>query len=214
GCDEDGEIIAVKKVTREYDLGILVSPFADTVIVGNHENIIKFLGYGIEKTTEVRNTWGKPVSVLRIETIAFCFEYMQNGSLERHLSDEFHGHDWCTRYKIIKGTCDGLNYLHEGQNSSFYHLNLKPSNILLDENMIPKIGDCLSTFKEEGRENGPTRQISSFHVRYLPPEFITKQVISDKFDIYSLGVIILEMITGTSEFQLLEDKKTQEFIKL
>jgi interleukin-1 receptor-associated kinase 1/coatomer subunit beta' len=56
-------------------------------------------------------------------------------------TDEFHGLDWKTRYKIIKGACEGLKYLHEGFQKPIYHLDLKPDNILLDENMTPKLAD-------------------------------------------------------------------------
>ena len=55
--------------------------------------------------------------------------------------DEFHGLDWQTRYKIIKATCEGLKYLHEGLESPMYHLDLKPGNILLDMDMAPKLAD-------------------------------------------------------------------------
>lgn len=54
---------------------------------------------------------------------------------------EYNGHDWQTRYKIIKGIWDGLMYLHEGLNTPMYHLDLKPDSILLDKNMVPKIAD-------------------------------------------------------------------------
>jgi pyruvate dehydrogenase phosphatase len=57
------------------------------------------------------------------------------------LTDESCGLDWDTRYKIIKGTCEGLQYLHTGYKDAIYHLDLKPANILLDNNMTPKIGD-------------------------------------------------------------------------
>jgi interleukin-1 receptor-associated kinase 1/coatomer subunit beta' len=55
--------------------------------------------------------------------------------------DEYNGHDWQTRYKIIKGICEGLKYLHEGLERPMYHLDLKPENILLDKTMLPKIAD-------------------------------------------------------------------------
>jgi interleukin-1 receptor-associated kinase 1/coatomer subunit beta' len=55
--------------------------------------------------------------------------------------DEHHGQDWNTRYIIIKGICNGLKYLHEDLEAPMYHLDLKPANILLDENMEPKIAD-------------------------------------------------------------------------
>jgi serine/threonine protein kinase len=66
-------------------------------------------------------------------------------------TDEFHGHDWKRRYRIIKGVCEGLKYLHEGFEKPMYHLDLKPDNILLDENMTPKLADFGSSklFGEE-----------------------------------------------------------------
>ena len=55
-------------------------------------------------------------------------------------TDEYNGHDWRIRYGIIKGICNGLKYLHELK-PSMYHLDLKPANVLLDKNMVPKIAD-------------------------------------------------------------------------
>lgn len=67
--------------------------------------------------------------------------------------DEYHGLDWQTRYKIIKGTCEGLKYLHEGLESPMYHLDLKPGNILLDKNMDPKLADFgLSKFVHKDQQ--------------------------------------------------------------
>lgn len=51
------------------------------------------------------------------------------------------GFDWCTRYKIIKGICEGLYYLHKGLQAPIFHLDLKPANVILDKNMEPKIAD-------------------------------------------------------------------------
>lgn len=56
-------------------------------------------------------------------------------------AEESDGLDWLTRYKIVKGICEGLNYLHGGMEECIFHLDLKPANILLDENMVPKIAD-------------------------------------------------------------------------
>lgn len=57
-------------------------------------------------------------------------------------TDESSGLEWHSRYKIINGICEGLNYLHNGsKDNHIYHLDLKPANILLDENMMPKIAD-------------------------------------------------------------------------
>lgn len=67
------------------------------------------------------------------------------------MADDFCGLDWHTRYKIIKGICDGLKYIHEESEQPIYHLDLKPANILLGENMVPKIADfgLSKVFNEE-----------------------------------------------------------------
>ncbi|CAL5017354.1 unnamed protein product [Urochloa decumbens] len=97
-----------------------------------HDNIVKFLGYCYEiERTEIE-FHGR--TVLAEETHrALCFEYLHNGSLQKHLYNESCGLDWNMRYKIIKGTCEGLRYIHEEK--SLLHLDLKPDNILLDKDM-------------------------------------------------------------------------------
>ncbi|KAK3130672.1 hypothetical protein QOZ80_6BG0496450 [Eleusine coracana subsp. coracana] len=129
-----------------------------------------------------------------------CLEYLPNGSLDGHLSDEYSGLDWCTRYKIIRGTCSGLHYLHEECerqfNASIVHLDLKPANILLDNNMVPKIADFgLSRLFDVGKSR--TRATSpAGSLGYMAPEYIYQHTITKKADIYSLGVIIVEIVTG------------------
>ncbi|KAK3139600.1 hypothetical protein QOZ80_5AG0385890 [Eleusine coracana subsp. coracana] len=205
---EDQQVIAVVKLIRAYYSEKKFKDMIRTLMTTNHENIIKFLGYCYETVNELVEYRGKFVFAER--TIqAFSLEYMQNGSLEGHISDEYLGHDWCTRYKIIKGTCDGLWYLHE-QNT--LHMNLKASNILLDENMVPKLADF--GWSRPTEEPEVDWNIGNFHMRYLPPEFVAKQVISVKYDIYSLGIIILEIISGTTIFAIWKIKKPRELIDL
>lgn len=135
-----------------------------------HPNTVTFLGYCYETRTEPAEFQGMRVAAERTYR-ALCFEYCQNGSLDRYLcgtatlsqvrfkacgvlivllhlylsdilifADESSGLDWNTRYRIIKGTCEGLKYLHQGERGT-YHLDLKPGNILLDTNMVPKLAD-------------------------------------------------------------------------
>lgn len=135
-----------------------------------HPNIVQLVGYCNETRREYVPYNGKTV-LAEVTHRALCFEYMCNGSLDNCLSgiydivqfilvvchhsyslhfkytlsfiatDEYNGHDWNTRYGIIKGICKGLKYLHEELERPFYHLDLKPGNVLLDENMVPKIAD-------------------------------------------------------------------------
>ncbi|PWZ17674.1 Cysteine-rich receptor-like protein kinase 10 [Zea mays] len=102
------------------------------------------------------------------------------------------GLEWNKRFKIIKGICEGLQYLHE---NNIVHLDLKPPNILLNDNMVPKISDFgLSRCFEEMQSRTMTSTLVG-SIGYLAPEFFSGQV-SKKLDIYSLGVVIAEMLTG------------------
>ena len=143
----------------------------------NHPNIVRFVGYCYETQRQHLEFHGRTVfggTTYRV----LCFEYMRMGSLQRHLSgmmlyllckqkwlplfsvhtisiclfaDESCGLDWQSRYEIIKGTCEGLKYLHEGLKESLYHLGLNPDNILLEEYLIQKLIDFVSAkiFDEE-----------------------------------------------------------------
>ncbi|KAJ1256342.1 hypothetical protein BS78_K043500 [Paspalum vaginatum] len=130
-----------------------------------------------------------------------CLEYLPNGSLDKHLSDESSGHDWLTRYNIIRGICNGVHYLHEQFqcqqiSASIIHLDLKPANILLDGNMVPKVADFgLSRLFEDNK----TQTLATFvsgSLCYMAPEYLFGRIITTKADIHNLGVIIIEIISG------------------
>ncbi|KAL6655802.1 hypothetical protein ACP70R_006628 [Stipagrostis hirtigluma subsp. patula] len=144
---------------------------------------------------------------------ALCFEYMQNGSLREHLHDEQEGLDWQTRYNIIKGTWEGLKYLHEGLDTPIYHLDLKPDNILLDKNMVPKLADFgLSRLVYNDQTQATKSNIGT--IGYLPPEYIDRKLISKKLDVFSLGVVMIQIISGHKGYQKSGDMSRQEFIDL
>jgi len=132
-----------------------------------HPNIVQLLGYCYETERKPMKYNGRQLIVEETHR-GLCLEYLHNGSLRKYLSgillhhlpylvyiciwfdiynpfvyytDEVTGLDWNTRYKVIKGTCEGLKYIHEELEQSIYHLDLKPDNILLDKDMEPKIAD-------------------------------------------------------------------------
>uniref|UniRef100_A0ACD5TR05 Uncharacterized protein n=1 Tax=Avena sativa TaxID=4498 RepID=A0ACD5TR05_AVESA len=123
------------------------------------------------------------------------------------------GLDWRTLYGIIKGMFEGVRYLHDEFNPPYYHLNIKPSNILMDEKMMPKIGD---TGLDRIFDTGSTYRSwpRGMTIAYLPPEFINAQIISNKFDVFSLGIIMLQLLTGRKKYLELYDMPSQEFIDL
>ncbi|XP_066336971.1 receptor like protein kinase S.2-like isoform X3 [Miscanthus floridulus] len=213
GIYEDGTIIAVKilhKHVRELVQGF--ERVAASLCHVQHENIVQLVGYCEETEDIVVEHNGRNI-VVEMSIRALCFEYVQNGSLERYISDECSGLDWRTRYKIIKGICVGLRHLHEGLPSPIFHMDLTPQHILLDENMTPKIGQFgISTLLEAHSTLRP--DTSSLWRYYMAPEYINKGVISNKHDIFSLGVIMLEMITTHPRRRIFQSEEQKKAIEL
>ncbi|WVZ54284.1 hypothetical protein U9M48_005106 [Paspalum notatum var. saurae] len=204
GTYKNGEEIAVKML-RDKDIELDDTRFKDEfdkLRILSHPNIVQLIGYCDETLHEYIEYKGVPVFAEKKHR-ALCFEYLHKGSLQNHLCDECHGLDWHTRYNIIKGTCEGLKYLHTGLENPICHLDLKPGNILLDRNMVPKLADFgLSKILE------PTRSTEGLHgtLGYMPPEYVGKGIRSTKFDIFSLGVVILEIIAGATARTRIDDK--------
>ncbi|XP_042404727.1 probable LRR receptor-like serine/threonine-protein kinase At1g56140 [Zingiber officinale] len=122
------------------------------------------------------------------------YEYMTNGSLNRIISGKSElCLDWQTRFQIIVGIARGLQYLHEDSNLRIVHRDIKASNILLDEKFQPKISDFgLAKFFPEDQTYLSTRFAGT--LGYCAPEYAMRGELSAKADIYSFGVIVLEII--------------------
>nr|ACM17529.1 protein kinase domain containing protein-2 [Oryza australiensis] len=210
----NGKEIAVKMLhndTLGFDDKQFENEFQNLMRL-EHPNIVRLVAYCYETQHKHAEYKGRIVFAAIIHR-ALCFEYLTGGSLENHLSDEFHGLDWPTRFKIIKGTCEGLKYLHEGLKSPIYHLDLKPGNILLDKNMVPKLADFgLSKLFTEEKTRVTQTPIGT--VGYLPPEYIEKNVLSNKLDIFSLGVVMLNIIAGPRGRSRSAEMSSQEFTDL
>ncbi|CAL5067344.1 unnamed protein product [Urochloa decumbens] len=210
GVTKNGDDVAVKILrdcNHDLDYRQFRNEFYNLMKV-KHENIVQFLGYcyEIEKTRMEYN--GRTVLAEKTHR-ALCFEFVHNGSLQKHLSDESCGLDWHTR--IIKGTCEGLKYIHDDMGESLLHLDLKPDNILLDKNMVPKIAD-FGLSRIFGDELIRTTCSPLGTLGYQPPEYIEKGEISEKFDIFSLGVAIIRIVSGPSGYSKYVNMPLDEFI--
>ncbi|KAG2559160.1 hypothetical protein PVAP13_8NG313800 [Panicum virgatum] len=119
---------------------------------------------------------------------------MPNGSLDNIIQGS--QLDWSSRLLLIQGIAHGLQYLHEQQ---FVHLDLKPSNVLIDSDMIPKITD-FGTARMLDQGNDVTVRDADYLLAgtmgYMPPEYIMEGIVSKMYDVYSFGVILLETISG------------------
>ncbi|KMZ66273.1 receptor kinase 2 [Zostera marina] len=148
-----------------------------------HKNLVSLYGYCIER--------GEMLLV---------YEYMPNGSLEKHLFDPTPSMgvlNWNSRLNIIDGILKGIRYFHEDSRLKIFHCDLKPENILLDSNMTPKISDFgISKYFDVNQ----TRECTTINIvgtsGYMVPEYRFFGNFSTKSDMYSLGVMLIEILTG------------------
>uniref|UniRef100_A0ACD5Y4H8 Uncharacterized protein n=1 Tax=Avena sativa TaxID=4498 RepID=A0ACD5Y4H8_AVESA len=200
GLMDNGQVIAVKKLKYmppEHDSEKQFHNECTNLMRVQHQNIVRLVGYCDETHRQCVKYDGEYVFADENER-ALCFEYL-GGSLDKHVSDEPCKLDWDMCYKIIKGVCEGLNHLHNGHRESIFHLDLKPANILLDNNMIPKIGDFgLSRLFSTTETCTTTTPLGT--MGYTPPEYVDKQEISHKYDVFSLGVVIIHIMAGRKHY--------------
>ncbi|XP_015933316.1 probable leucine-rich repeat receptor-like serine/threonine-protein kinase At3g14840 [Arachis duranensis] len=132
------------------------------------------------------------------DQLFLIYEYMQNNSLARALfGREEHQIklDWQTRHKICVGIARGLAYLHEESRVKVVHRDIKATNILLDEYLNPKISDFgLAKLDEEDNTHISTRIAGTYG--YMAPEYAMHGQLTDKADVYSFGIVALEIVSG------------------
>ncbi|CAN6347737.1 unnamed protein product [Urochloa humidicola] len=216
GTLPNGAIIAVKNFVSMAEVkDKQFKNEVDNLMRVRHQNIVRFVGYCYETWMKYMEYNGKQIFAETPQRL-LCFEYMPNGSLDRYISEESHGLDWHKRYKIIRGICCGLSYLHEGCqiNCSIIHLDLKPANILLDDNMVPKIADfgLSRLFNDQKTRTCATLPFGS--LGYMAPEYTFQGTITTKADIYSLGVIIIEIVAGHKISPYDTGESRTEFVEL
>ncbi|KAA8533878.1 hypothetical protein F0562_031395 [Nyssa sinensis] len=179
-----GEIIAVKKLwgkqkeTIRRRQGVL----AEVEVLGNvrHRNIVRLLG-----------------CCSNSESTMLLYEYMPNGSLDDLLHGKVKGEnlvaDWLTRYKIALGVAQGICYLHHDCDPVIVHRDLKPSNILLDGEMEARVADFGVAKLIQSDES---MSVIAGSYGYIAPEYAYTLQVDEKSDIYSYGVVLMEILSG------------------
>uniref|UniRef100_A0A0A9E7P7 Protein kinase domain-containing protein n=1 Tax=Arundo donax TaxID=35708 RepID=A0A0A9E7P7_ARUDO len=144
-----------------------------------HVNLVKLVGFCCEADRRL-----------------LVYEHMPNCSLDVHLF-QCHGTvlDWTTRYQIALGVARGLAYLHHSCQDCIIHCDIKPQNILLDASFTPKIADFVMA-KFVGRELSSVVTTMRGTIGYLALEWISGTTITSKVDVYSYGMVLLEIISG------------------
>lgn len=178
---EDGREIAVKKLSQNSNQGKKeFENEAKLLARVQHRNVVNLLGYctrGAEKL--------------------LVYEYISNESLDKFLfkTGRREELDWKRRYDIIGGIARGLLYLHEDSHSCIIHRDIKASNILLDDKWAPKIADFgMARLFSEDQTHVNTRVAGTNG--YMAPEYVMHGHLSVKADVFSFGVLILELISG------------------
>ncbi|XP_023886149.2 cysteine-rich receptor-like protein kinase 3 [Quercus suber] len=181
GVLPDGRVVAVKRlfvnsvqwVDHFFNEVNLISDI-------HHKNLVKLLGCSITG----------PESLL-------VYEYVPNQSLHDYFSVKKNLQllRWDVRYKIILGTAEGLAYLHEESILRIIHRDIKLSNILLNEDLMPKIADFgLARLFPEDKTHISTAIAGT--LGYMAPEYVVRGKLTEKVDVYSFGVLVLEVVCG------------------
>ncbi|GLU14107.1 hypothetical protein SLE2022_306960 [Rubroshorea leprosula] len=176
----DGRVVAVKQLSVASHQGKsqFVTEIA-TISAVQHRNLVQLYGCCIEGNR-----------------CLLVYEYLENKSLDQALFGKRDLHlDWPTRFNICLATARGLAYLHEESRLRIIHRDMKASNILLDAELCPKISDFgLAKLYDDKKTHISTRVAGT--IGYLAPEYAMRGHLTEKADVFSFGVVALEIVSG------------------
>lgn len=195
---QDGRQVAVKFLHDSKRTG---EEFVNEVMsIGrtSHVNIVSLFGFCLEGSKR-----------------ALIYEYMSNGSLDKYIYSENPKEilGWEKLYTIATGIARGLEYLHHSCNTRIVHFDIKPQNILLDQDFCPKIADFGLAKLCPTKESKLSMTGARGTIGFIAPEVLyrTFGVVSTKSDVYSYGMMLLEMVGGRKNVKSIAEKSSEKY---
>ncbi|XP_059451284.1 PR5-like receptor kinase [Corylus avellana] len=186
----DGRLVAVKTLSASKGNGEEFINEVASISRTSHVNMVNLLGFCYERTKR-----------------ALIYEFMPNGSLDKFIYNKGSPVTNChldskTMFQIAVGIARGLEYLHRGCNTRILHFDIKPHNILLDEDLCPKISDFGLAKLCKTKESIISMNGMRGTVGFIAPELFSRNFggVSHKSDVYSFGMLVLEMVGGRKNF--------------
>ncbi|PNX79200.1 receptor-like protein kinase, partial [Trifolium pratense] len=198
---QDGSLVAVKVLNESHGNGEEFINEVASISVTSHVNIVSLLGFYLEGSKR-----------------ALIYDYMPNGSLEKFIYEDKDPLNLnlqlsCkTIYNIAIGVARGLEYLHKGCNTKILHFDIKPHNILLDDDFCPKVSD-FGLAKVCPRKDSIISLLGARGTAgYIAPEVFSRNFggVSHKSDVYSYGMMVLEMVGGKQNNNIIDVERSSE----
>ncbi|CAL8115713.1 unnamed protein product [Prunus armeniaca] len=175
-----GRLVAVKILGKSKANGQDFINEVATIGRIHHVNVVQLIGYCVEGSKR-----------------ALVYEFMSNGSLDKHIFSKEgpSSLNFKKSFEISRGVARGIDYLHQGCEMQIFHFDIKPHNILLNENFVPKISDFGLARLCPLDESSITLTAARGTTGYIAPELFYKNIgsISNKADIYSFGMLLMEI---------------------